>query len=189
MRLHLGGVGTVTVTPQLQTLAQAIATQENANPSLNNPGNLVYVGQAGATLGPNGFAQFDTYQDGLNALYNQLGLYASGACGACGGQPLTIAQMTAIYAPAGQGNNDPTAYANNLAAAMGVGVNTPVADVIAETAATSATAASTVCYDDDGNVVDCSDPTCATGPCGSSDTTAFAVLGGIALVAAWMILA
>lgn len=124
------GLGsTVTVTPQLQTLAQTIQTQEGFYPGSiayqnNNPGNLIYVGQPGATQGAGGFASFDSYQDGLNALYGQLNLYATGACGACGGQPLTIQQMANIYAPAGQGSNNPTVYANNMAAALGVSPDT-----------------------------------------------------------------
>jgi hypothetical protein len=124
------GLGaTVTVTPQLATLASAIQTQEGYYPGSvaftnNNPGNLVFAGQPGATAGANGFAVFDSYQDGLNALYNQLNLYATGACGACGGQPLTISQMANIYAPAGQGSNDPSLYATNMAAALGVSPDT-----------------------------------------------------------------
>ena len=139
MRLQFakpGLSGTVTVTPGLQTLAAAIQTQEGYAPGTlayqnNNPGNLIYAGQPGATPGAGGFAAFPTYQDGLNALYNQLNLYATGTCGACNGQPLTIAQMTAIYAPAGQGSNDPGVYATNIANATGASVNTPLSDVIA----------------------------------------------------------
>src|ERR1700678_3471252 len=105
---HLGSA--VVVAPQMQTLAQLIQTQEvyatpgqtiagktYANGSVsyqdNNPGNLMYAGQSGATPGPGGFAVFPTYDAGLNALYNQINLYSTGACGACGGQPLTIQQM------------------------------------------------------------------------------------------------
>src|ERR1700677_4861360 len=133
----LGRLGsTVVVTPQLQTLAQTIQTQEGYYPGSlaytnNNPGNLIYVGQAGATAGAGGFADFSTYDAGLNALYNQLNLYATGACAVCGGQPLTIAQMAAIYAPAGQGTNNPTVYANNMANALGVSPDTLLSTAIA----------------------------------------------------------
>ncbi len=135
------GLGLVVpVTPQLQTLASAIQTQEGYYPGSvaytnNNPGNLVYAGQPGATRGPNGFAVFDNYQDGLNALYNQLGLYATGACAACGGEPLTIAEMAAIYAPAGQGSNNPDVYAANMAAALGVSPDTLLGSAISGGAA------------------------------------------------------
>jgi hypothetical protein len=128
------GVTNVTPTPAMIQLAQAIQTQEGYYPGSlayqnNNPGNLVYAGQPGASPGAGGFAAFDTYEDGLQALYNQLNLYANGTCGACGGQPLTIAQMTAIYAPAGQGSNNPTAYANNISAAVGADPNTQLSDL------------------------------------------------------------
>jgi predicted metal-binding protein len=117
----------------MQTMAAAIEKQEGYYPGSiaytdNNPGNLMYAGQPGATAGPGGFAVFDSYADGEQALYNQLNLYAQGTCGACNGQPLTIEQMTAIYAPAAQAGNNPTVYAQNLAAALGVDPNTPLAD-------------------------------------------------------------
>ena len=132
----------------MQTLAQLIQTQEvyatpgqtvagttypNGSNSYrdNNPGNLMYAGQSGATQGAGGFAVFPTYDAGLNALYNQINLYSTGACGACGGQPLTIQQMADIYAPASQPGNDPVAYANNMAAALGVSPNTPLSAALA----------------------------------------------------------
>ena len=134
----------VVVTPQLQALAQAIQTQEGYYPGSlayqnNNPGNLIYVGQAGATPGAGGFADFTNYQAGLNALYNQLNLYATGACAACGGQPLTIQQMADIYAPAGQGSNDPTVYAQNMANALGVSPDTLLSAALAGSGAGSGT--------------------------------------------------
>jgi hypothetical protein len=120
---------------QLSTLIQAITTQEGTCPSPsscknNNPGNLMYAGQPGATSGPGGFAVFDTYQDGYNALVNQLGLYANGTCGACNGQPQTLASMFQIYAPAGIPGNNPTIYAQNVANALGVDPNTSVSSVL-----------------------------------------------------------
>ncbi len=93
---------------QLSTLIQAITTQEGTCPSpssckYNNPGNLIYAGQPGATSGPGGFAVFDTYQDGYNALVNQLGLYAAGTCRACNGQPQTLASMFRFTLQQGRG--------------------------------------------------------------------------------------
>ena len=133
------GLGSAyTVTPGMQAVASAIQTQEGYAPGTlayqnNNPGNLIYAGQPGATPGAGGFAAFPTYQDGLNALYNQINLYATGACGVCGGQPMTVAQMTAVYAPAGQGSNNPTVYANNIASATGTTPDTPLSDILAGT--------------------------------------------------------
>jgi hypothetical protein len=128
------GVVNVTPTPAMVTMAAAIEQQEGFYPGSvaytdNNPGNLVYAGQPNATAGPNGFAVFDNVADGTQALYNQLNLYAMGTCGACNGQPLTIAEMTSIYAPAGQAGNNPTAYAINLAAALGVNPDDELSDV------------------------------------------------------------
>lgn len=88
----------------------------------NNPGNLIYVGQSGATQGVGGFAAWPTYQDGYNALIAQIQNYAS--------RGLTIDQMMNIYAPASQAGNDPTAYANQIANALGVSPDTTVAAAI-----------------------------------------------------------
>lgn len=137
------GVGSAyVVTPGMQTVAAAIQQQEGYAPGTlaytnNNPGNLIYAGQPGATPGAGGFASFPTYQDGLNALYNQINLYATGACGVCGGQPMTIGQMTAVYAPAGQGGNNPGLYAQNIANATGATPDTPLSSVIGGSAVAS----------------------------------------------------
>lgn len=120
---------------QISTLTQAIITQEGTCPSPtscqnNNPGNLVYAGQPGASGVPGQIATFDTYDDGYNALVNQLGLYASGSCASCNGQPQTIAGTFQIYAPGSVPGNNPTSYANNVAAALGVSTDTPLSSVL-----------------------------------------------------------
>jgi hypothetical protein len=86
----------------------------------NNPGNLIYVGQAGATAGAGGFAKFATYADGLAALNNQIQLYAA--------RGMTIDQMMNVYAPSTDGNN-PTSYAAQIAAALGVSPSTSLLDL------------------------------------------------------------
>lgn len=121
---------------QISTLTQAIITQEGTCPTpatcqRNNPGNLMYAGQPGASGTPGSLATFDTYEDGYNALVNQLNLYANGTCGACNGQPQTISGTFSIYAPAGSGGNNPTLYASNVANALGVDPSTPLASVLA----------------------------------------------------------
>lgn len=122
----------IPVTANLQTLVGAITTQENTPASLNNPCALVYEGQPGASPSglSNQLAQFDNSTDGENACYNQIGLYASGSCQSCNGQPQSIESMMQIYAPASAGN-DPEAYAQNLADALGVSTDTLVSDAIA----------------------------------------------------------
>src|SRR5271154_4464845 len=91
----------------LQSVAATIQQIEGWAPGTrsyrnNNPGNLMYVGQAGA-IGQDaqGFAIFPDYQTGLTALDNQITLDAS--------RGQTISQFTNIYAPSSDGNN-PTSY-------------------------------------------------------------------------------
>lgn len=87
----------------------------------NNPGNLNYVGQAGAHIepGPHGrFAVFQTPQDGLRALRDQLIRY----------QQRGIDSVTAIiskWAPPSD-DNDTSAYISTVAARMGVTANAPL---------------------------------------------------------------
>jgi hypothetical protein len=100
----------------LADIANAIQKQEGYFPGSvayrnNNPGNLMYAGQPGASRGPNGFAVFPDYQTGYQALLNQVNLDAS--------RGLTISQFANKYAPAA-GGNDPATYAANLAAAVGL---------------------------------------------------------------------
>jgi hypothetical protein len=130
---------------QTSTLVQAIITQEGTCPSpsacqRNNPGNLVYAGQPGASGTPGQLATFDTYDDGYTALVNQLGLYAAGTCGACNGQPQTIASTFQIYAPASVPGNNPTVYATNVSNALGVDPSTPLSSVLTGSAAAPGTA-------------------------------------------------
>ena len=94
----------------------------------NNPGNLMYAGQPGATgQTAAGFAVFPTYQAGYQALQNQIALDAS--------RGLTISQFANKYAPAA-GGNDPASYAAQLAAATGLSVNDPLS--MADTSAVAA---------------------------------------------------
>jgi hypothetical protein len=106
-------------TGNFSAVANAIQQQEGYYPGSvayanNNPGNLMYAGQPGATQGPNGFAVFPDYQTGYQALLNQISLDAS--------RGETISQFISKYAPASAGN--PTqAYAQNVAAAVGLSPN------------------------------------------------------------------
>lgn len=112
-------------TALVTSLAQAITQQENIPASLNNPGALMNVGQAGVVgTASNGLAIFDTPQDGLNALYSQiqaninrgltLNQFFAGAPGVYAG-----------YAPAAAGN-DPVTYAANVSAWTGIDPNVPL---------------------------------------------------------------
>lgn len=105
----------------------------------NNPGNLMYLPSSsiqtsngaiqGTPMGSTGsyFAAFPSYQAGYNALLTQIQAY--------GTQGLTIEQMMEKYAPPKDNNgnptgNNPTVYANQIAAALGVTTDTSVADAI-----------------------------------------------------------
>lgn len=105
----------------LQDLANAISNFEGFNVAgslaqrNNNPGNLKYAGQAGATLGANGFAVFDSLDDGQAALLNQLNLYSS--------RGMTLAQMMNTYAPSSD-NNDTSVYLSYVSQQTGVDPST-----------------------------------------------------------------
>lgn len=87
----------------------------------NNPGNLKYVKQPGATgADEHGFARFPDYQTGLAALNKQIELDSS--------RGLTFRQFTAKYAPKDD-HNDPEAYAKSLAASTGHNPDDPISVV------------------------------------------------------------
>lgn len=80
----------------------------------NNPGNLNFAGQAGATKegGENGrFAVFKSMRDGISALYKQIQLYFSRGVN-------TIESVVNKYAPADD-NNNVQAYIKQLVGATG----------------------------------------------------------------------
>lgn len=83
----------------------------------NNPGNLNFAGQKGATLesGPNArFASFPTMLEGIAALDRQEMLYLKRGKN-------TIDQIIDIYAPSSDGNNT-SSYKSYLAQYTGLGV-------------------------------------------------------------------
>lgn len=121
----LGGLGAYSA------LANAIFRQEgsidahgNWVPSslgvrLNNPGNLNYAGQPGAsptTMGNGQEAQFATLEDGVRATEAQLALDAS--------RGLTLAQRLSTWAT---GNRE--AYLANVSGWLGVDPNTPLSQL------------------------------------------------------------
>lgn len=123
----MGGLGSVLDPGAAAALAASIQRMEGYYPGSlayknNNPGNLMFVGQAGAVRAPDGFfASFPSYDAGYRALLSQLENYA--------GRGLTIQSMIAIYAPAGHGANDPGRYADFVAGQLGVAVNTPLSQL------------------------------------------------------------
>lgn len=139
MGLAFVGLGASSASPAVATIASTIQTVEGYYPGSlayndNNPGNLIFNNQAGATKGPPMagtpyfYAVFPSYDDGYQALVNQINTYAN--------QGLTIDQMMAKYAPATDANgnpttNNPTSYANQIATALGVSTDTTLTDALA----------------------------------------------------------
>ena len=82
----------------------------------NNPGNLNFVGQAGASLErPGGrFAAFGSAQDGLNALANQLDLYRRRGID-------SVRSIIGKWAPPSENNTE--AYIARVSKQMGVGAD------------------------------------------------------------------
>ncbi len=83
----------------------------------NNPGNLNFAGQAGATkeTGPGGrFAVFGSMEEGIAALIKQLQRYMSRGID-------TIRELVNTYAPASE--NDTGAYMKALSQSLGIGLD------------------------------------------------------------------
>lgn len=82
----------------------------------NNPGNLQFMGQAGAVPEPGSgrFARFGSMQQGIAALYRQIQLYKSRGIN-------TLAKLAAKYAPPNE--NDTGAYLSQLVKSTGFGAN------------------------------------------------------------------
>lgn len=85
----------------------------------NNPGNLRFVGQAGASDGYGGFAKFPTPEAGVQALANQIKLDTS--------RGHTLASFINKYAPPNE--NDTNQYLSSIMKMVGVGKNTPLAQI------------------------------------------------------------
>lgn len=131
----------------ITTLASAIQKMEGYYPGSlaytnNNPGNLVYNGQAGATksCSSNGYcyASFPTYDAGYQALLNQIqGQAANGQnlqqfiwqyappCPKSGQVP-----NASGICPDGTRGNDTSAYLNSLQSATGATADTPLTSII-----------------------------------------------------------
>lgn len=85
----------------------------------NNPGNLRYVGQEGATMGEGGFAKFNTPEAGWQALISQIQLDQS--------RGLTLAQFVSKYAPPTENNTN--LYVQQMASWLGVSSEMKLADI------------------------------------------------------------
>lgn len=100
-------------------LAMQIATDSDG-------GNPYVAGMSGASAG---FQQFSSYEAGRSALENQLDLYQTGKTRNKVGPSSSIYQAMSVYAPAGDGKNDPFAYARFIAGKLGVPITTPISQI------------------------------------------------------------
>lgn len=87
----------------------------------NNPGNIDFHGQAGATRenGKGRFASFNTPEEGLAAMSKQLDRYASGAT--TGKKLQTVSDIVSTWAPdKGKDKNNTKAYIASVAKKLGI---------------------------------------------------------------------
>lgn len=108
------------------SIANAIQTQEGYYPGSlayqnNNPGNLVYVGQAGASPGAGGFASYSSYAAGFQGLVNQITLDATRGTDVNGNPTTTLAQFLTSFAPPSE--NDTATYISAVSSATGFDPN------------------------------------------------------------------
>ncbi len=93
----------------------------------NNPGNLRYAGQQGATNDPSGFAKFDTPQSGYGALLNDVQSKVTGTSTTGLKPDNTLEDFAKVYAPPNE--NRTGEYVANLANHLGVAPNTKLSEL------------------------------------------------------------
>jgi hypothetical protein len=111
-------------TDAVMKLAMAIQVQEGWAPGTlsyrnNNPGNLRYVGQAGAMRGEGGFASYGSYSLGLAALIDQIQRNAVRGYDAAMRPVTTVEELIASWAPPSE--NDTAAYVASVTRQTGFG--------------------------------------------------------------------
>lgn len=146
----------------VDALANAITTQEGDYPGSlayqnNNPGNLIYVGQPGATQGAGGFAKFSTAAAGRTALENQITLDAVRGTDAAGNPITDVSDLINSWAPASDPRNNTPAYVASVVSQTGYDPNAPLSTLGAPgIAAPVATALSSDTSTGDDSTVDLS---------------------------------
>lgn len=115
---------------QIQQFAQAIANAEgffrpgSIPQRANNPGDLKVSGWTGPTLGAEGIPCFDSPDEGWSRLYRQLQLIVDGRSHVYS-LSMTIDQMGAKWT-----DTQPSSWASNVAAFLGVPTSTPLSQVL-----------------------------------------------------------
>jgi hypothetical protein len=117
----------------LTAIANAIQTQEGYYPGSlayrnNNPGNLMFAGQDGATAGPGGFAVFASYDAGYQALENQINLDATRGSDVNGQPVVSLADLITSWAPPDK--NDTAAYISFVSGETGIAPDTSLLSVV-----------------------------------------------------------
>lgn len=121
------GAGVYSSRTAFDSIADAITKQEGFYPGSvayrnNNPGNMVYAGQAGAYPGgAGGFAKFTDAAAGRAAIISQLRLDAA--------RGLTLGQEIEKWAPRSDRRNNTDAYIANVAARTGLSPSTRLSDI------------------------------------------------------------
>ena len=128
----LGRLGAAISQSAVSALSSAIQTQEGYYPGSvayqnNNPGNLMYAGQPGASAGAGGFASFSTYAAGLAALQNQITLDATRGTDVNGNPTTTVAELLTSWAPPSE--NDTAAYIASVSLSTGYDPDAPLSSL------------------------------------------------------------
>ncbi len=132
LRLFRGRLRGSIAPEAVNAIAAAIQNQEGYYPGSrsyrnNNPGNLVYVGQAGATSDPDGFAVWPTYAAGLQGEKNQIVLDATRGADVNGNPIYTLADLITSWAPPGK--NDTAGYLAAVSAQTGYDPSAPLSSL------------------------------------------------------------
>lgn len=90
-----------------------------------NPGNLRF--SPFQARNEDGYAVFDTYEDGWNALLHQLRISVNGKS-AFYHPEMTLLEWAQVYAPSGD-NNHPQTYARFVAKKLGVGIDYKIGNI------------------------------------------------------------
>lgn len=130
-RRRLGG----SISPAVvDSVAGAIQSQEGYYPGSrsyrnNNPGNLIYAGQPGASRDADGFAVFSSYAAGDSALKNQITLDATRGTDAAGRSINTLSDLISSWAPSSDPRNNTPAYISSVVSQTGYAADAPLSSL------------------------------------------------------------
>jgi hypothetical protein len=124
---NAGNGGTSSGNAFIDALANAIANAEGADPANNNPGDLTAgdfdPSNVTGTFNSAGVAIVDSLENGWNALYNKLGNILNGQSSVYSSD-MSISEFAETYT----GGDNAARWAESVASALGVTVDTTLAD-------------------------------------------------------------